>query len=78
MDLAQTIRRLRKERKKIEQMIEGLQALRAKEAVRAAMPPPVKKRRGRKSMGDEERAVVSARMKAYWAGRRVTANERGE
>ena len=31
---------------------------------------PPRSRRGRKSMGEEERRQVSERMKKYWAGRK--------
>ena len=34
-------------------------------------PPAPKGRRGRKSMGTEERQEVSNRMKNYWAARRA-------
>lgn len=41
-------------------------------AANEPLPPdlPVSKRRGRKSMGAEERAVVAERMKRYWASKR--------
>jgi hypothetical protein len=37
---------------------------------RASANPRERNNRGRKSMGTEERAAVSARIKRYWAGRR--------
>jgi len=76
MDLAQTIRKLRKERQKLDEMIAGLQHLREREAAKAAQPAQPKKRRGRKFMADGERKEVSARMKAYWAKWRESGQKR--
>jgi len=65
MDLAEIIHSLRVELQKVNEAIAVLE-----EALRTqgARPPP--QRRGRKSMGPEERREVSERMKAYWAKRK--------
>jgi hypothetical protein len=65
MDLAKTIEELRREKQKLDRVIASLEELQA--AVTVA--PLQKKRRGRKSMGAEERREVSERMKKYWAAR---------
>ena len=64
LDLNNTLRDLRWELEKINQAITTLEHIHAN--------PPQKGRRGRKSMGQAERAEVSNRMKSYWAGRRET------
>jgi hypothetical protein len=65
MDLAKTIEELRREKQKLDRVIASLEELQA--AVTVA--PLRKERRGRKSMGAEERREVSERMKKYWAAR---------
>ena len=72
MDLGDAIRKLRKERVKIDEIITALEELRLREAARAAAPKPALQRRGRKSMGEEEREAVASMMKAYWAARRAS------
>ena len=67
MDLEKLIKKLRKERSALADVIALLEAARAAAETKAAA---VKKRRGRKSMGMEERRVVSERMRKYWAIRR--------
>jgi hypothetical protein len=67
MDFANLIKKLQKERSALDDVIASLVAARAAAETRAAA---VKKRRGRKSMGMEERRVVAERMKKYWAMRR--------
>jgi len=64
MDLNQAIRDLYKELNKLNQVIASLEELERTGVLPAAA------RRGRKSMGREERLLVSERMKKYWAGRR--------
>ena len=65
MELAKVIRKLRGELREVKKAIAVLEkALRNQ----AATPAPV--RRGRRSMGPEERRQVSQRMKLYWAARR--------
>jgi len=63
MDLEELIKRLQKECSTLDEIIASLEAMRSSlmEARAAA------KRRGRKSMGMEERRVVAERMKKYWA-----------
>ena len=74
MDLETLIRNLRRERQKLDEIIQAVEDLKFQQIAQAAMPKPVKKRRGRKSMGDLEREEVSKRMKAYWAKRRQSRN----
>jgi len=64
MDLNNAIRELRKQLDKLNQVIASLEELELTGVLPAAT------RRGRKSMGDDERQLVSERMKKYWAGRR--------
>jgi hypothetical protein len=71
MELARIIRRLRQERDRLNEVLTALRDLKLKQEAQAAMPPPKRERRGRKSMGADERAEVSQRMKQYWAGRRA-------
>jgi hypothetical protein len=69
MDLIKAIRELYDEKKRIEQVIEHLEALsvhRVGKGADAAAPG----RRGRKGMTEDEREQVSRRMKEYWAKRR--------
>jgi len=69
MDLTKTIQDLYAEKEKLERVIASLEDLqRTAQASPAA--PDRSKRRGRKSMGAEERQEVSERMKKYWASRR--------
>lgn len=63
MNLTPTIATLRAELDAVIRVIAQLEQLRDK--------PPRGKRRGRKSMGPDERREVSERMKKYWAGRRA-------
>jgi hypothetical protein len=76
MDLHKTIQDLYAEKEKLERVIASLEELqRAADANSHVMGRS--KRRGRKSMGSEERQEVSERMKRYWASRR-TAPKRPE
>jgi len=71
MDLFKAIRDLYAEKKRLEEAIASLeQLLEAKAATETSHLAGVKQRRGRKSMGPEERRRVSERMKKYWAARR--------
>ena len=71
MDLKKTIQDLYAEKEKLERVIASLEELqRAADVNSQVMGRP--KRRGRKSMGSQERQEVSERMKKYWAGRRVS------
>lgn len=64
MDLNKTIRDLRNELEKLNEVIASLEQFQST----GTLPAP--RRRGRKSMPEEERKVVAERMKRYWAGRR--------
>jgi hypothetical protein len=68
MDLDKVIRKLYEERAKLDAIIESLEQLKRSAAV--VPKEVVKKRRGRKSMNEEDRKEVSERMKKYWAARR--------
>ena len=69
MDLHKTIQDLYAEKEKLERVIASLEELqRAADANSHVMGRAT--RRGRKSMGSQERQEVSERMKKYWAGRR--------
>jgi hypothetical protein len=69
MDLRKTIQDLYAEKEKLERVIASLEELqRAAEA--NPLVPGRSRRRGRKSMGAQERKDVSERMKKYWATRR--------
>jgi hypothetical protein len=74
MDLHKTIQDLYAEKEKLERVIASLEEL---QRVAAANPLVARrgKRRGRKSMGSQERQDVSERMKKYWAGRRGKAGK---
>lgn len=63
MDFWAALRDLYLEKKRLDRVIETLEALVRGEDV------PVKSRRGRKHMPEEERRVVSERMKRYWASK---------
>ena len=67
LNLDPAIRYLRAEVDKLDRVIASLERLLSDPAssIQAAV-----KRRGRKSMGAEERQQVSIRMKRYWAKRR--------
>jgi hypothetical protein len=67
MDLSQMIAELVEEKEKLDRVIAALEELAS--AV-ASQPVPSRNRRGRKSMGAQERLQVSARMQKYWAQRR--------
>jgi hypothetical protein len=65
MDFSHTIRDLRAELHRVEAAIAALEGL------SQSTPHPVPlRRRGRKSMGPEERKQVSERIRLYWAARR--------
>lgn len=65
MDLQKAIQELYEEKVKIDEVIASLEAY-------LGANRGVVRRRGRKSMGSDERLEVSQRMKKYWASRRVT------
>lgn len=70
MDLYKAIQDLYAEKEKLERVIASLEEL--QRAAGGGIPPQHTsgKRRGRKSMGADERQEVSERMKKYWAKRR--------
>jgi hypothetical protein len=63
MDLYQAIQELYEEKRRLDQAIAAL------ENQSRALEAPVR-RRGRKSMNEEERKQVSERMRRYWESRR--------
>jgi hypothetical protein len=67
VDLSKILHKLYAEKDGVVQAIAALEELRRD---RAGQSLPSSKRRGRKSMGAEERQEVSERMKRYWASRR--------
>ena len=71
MDLDKAIRKLRNERKKLDEVIASLEQL------SNAAKTVGKGRRGRKSMDEPARKEVSERMKKYWASRRKKQQEPG-
>jgi hypothetical protein len=73
MDLYRAIKELEQEKKRLDGVINSLEALYAEEtklAVASKKPPPG--RRGRKEMTPAERLEVSDRMRKYWETRRAT------
>ncbi len=66
MDVHEIIRQLYEERERVDHAIRSLEELLAKEA----SGDTARKRRGRKSMSQEERRQVSKRMRKYWEDRR--------
>lgn len=64
MDLNKAIRDLYEELRKLNEVIDSLEQFEST----GTLPAP--KRRGRKSMDENERQIVSDRMKKYWATRR--------
>jgi hypothetical protein len=75
MDLYKAIQDLYAEKEKLERVIASLEELQrsAEEGLIAAPKSP--RRRGRKSMSNEERVEVSERMKKYWEQRRKHGGE---
>jgi hypothetical protein len=69
MDLRKTIQDLYAEKERLERVIASMEELQRATAANPMLPGH-RKRRGRKSMGAEERQEVSERMKKYWATRR--------
>jgi hypothetical protein len=77
MDLYKTIQDLYAEKEKLERVIASLEELQQTTGS-VPLPPSVGKRRGRKSMGANERQEVSERMKRYWANRRKRQHEQSK
>lgn len=65
--VAEMLVEVRAELNRVEAAIQHLEAL---------QPPPVKRKRGRHAMGEEERQQVSERMTRYWAERRRSDRQR--
>ncbi|MCL6506876.1 MAG: hypothetical protein K6T59_07610 [Bryobacteraceae bacterium] len=78
MDLYRAIRELYEEKRRIEEAIASLEQLLASKSAAGVFDSLLKKRRGRKSMGPEERRMVSERMKKYWAQRRARGADKDE
>ena len=69
MDLVKALQELYAEKEKLEQSIALLEELQKSDIPHPSRIPG-KSRRGRRTMGLEERRQVSARMRVYWANRR--------
>jgi hypothetical protein len=67
MDLEKAIRDLLAERDRINGIITQLELMQKHQGT---APPRNQKQRGRKSMSDAERVIVSNRMRQYWESRR--------
>jgi hypothetical protein len=72
MNLQNLIDQLRSERDTLNRVIREIEGL-CGSPQRPVLNDGPAKRRGRKSMGPDERLAVSARMKSYWAGRNAGA-----
>ena len=70
MDLFKLIQDLNAEKERLERVIASLEDLQRAAGLDIPPAPQGGKRRGRGSMGPEEKQQVSARMKKYWASRR--------
>jgi hypothetical protein len=68
LNLDETLRDLRRHLESVNRAITTMESI--------SLNPAPKRRRGRRSMGHEERLVVSERMKRYWAGKRHAKEER--
>jgi hypothetical protein len=68
IDFTRTLKDLYAEKERIERVIVSLEAL--QDGSHVAADQVKKSRRGRKSMGVEERREVSERMRKYWENRR--------
>ena len=73
MDLRDIIRLLKIEKERFERAIAALEELQAGGG--RPLPDAKPNLRGRKSMAEEERSEVSARMRRYWAKRRQSKPE---
>jgi hypothetical protein len=71
MDLNKAIRDLHEELDKLNEVIASLEQFQRT----GTLPEPP--RRGRKSMNENERQIVSERMKNYWASRRKKTGAAG-
>jgi len=73
LDLSKAIQDLYAEKEKLQRVIASLIDLQRLAGGEIPRMPKVGKRRGRKSMSDEERQTVSVRMTKYWSARRLAA-----
>ncbi len=72
MDLNATIQVLIAEKRRLDKLIASVEKL----ALAGALPSkPARSNRGRKSMGVEERKLVSERMHRYWDAKRQAAQK---
>ena len=69
MDLNKLLQDLNAEKDRLERVIASIMELHRATGGEIPSAPDSGKRRGRKSMGPEERQEVSERMKKYWASR---------
>jgi hypothetical protein len=74
MDLYKAIQELYAEKERLERVIASLEELQ-RTTVQFPDLPSATKRRGRKSMSEAERKVVSQRMKEYWSSRKQEQTE---
>ena len=70
LDLYKTIQDLYAEKEKLQDVIASLIDLQRAAGGDIPPTPNGRVRRGRKSMSEQERQMVSIRMKNYWSGRR--------
>jgi hypothetical protein len=75
MDLFKAIKVLYEEKRRIDEIIERLEMM---SGLRQGNVFSGQNRRGRKKMGEAERAEVSRRMKEYWAKRRNLSQGKAE
>jgi hypothetical protein len=79
MDLFKAIEELYEEKRRLDEVIARLEALSLARDRGGNAPvtsaPTAARKRGRKSMSEEERAEVSARMKEFWAEKRKTKSK---
>jgi len=74
MHLYKALKELYAQKQKLEHVIASLEELRLT-ASNIRPQSAARKRRGRKTMGLEERQEVSRRMKKYWASRRKRGSQ---
>ncbi len=74
MDLYKAIQELYAEKERLERVIASLEELQ-RTTVQVPGLPSAARRRGRKSMSEAERKVVSERMKEYWSSRKKGRRE---
>jgi hypothetical protein len=77
MDLYKAIQELYAEKERLERVIASLEELQ-RTTVQLPDLPSVTKRRGRKSMSEAERKIVSQRMKEYWSSRKQEQTDPAE